>query len=285
VLNKQQWMVAGIGIVLLFSLYFFGRTTPTPKGTQAAAAAAPAAEVHEAISIDDILRQAMQRLSPEQATRVTALENSLSRGDLVTQKISVYGQLSSFWRDSARVMEPYLWYLGEKAKLENSEKNLNFAAHSYLGELRGVADHSIQRWMAIQAKDLFSRSLAINPANDSAKVGLGSTYFFGGGGDAPPMEGIMAIREVAQRDSNNVFAQFMLGYGGMVSGQLDKAAERFETVVRKDPDNLEAVFLLAETYERQDEKAKAVTWYEVARTKVKNPEIIRAVDEKIKTLK
>jgi cytochrome c-type biogenesis protein CcmH/NrfG len=99
------------------------------------------------------------------------------------------------------------------------------------------------------------------------------------------MEGIMAIREVAQRDSNNVFAQFMLGYGGMVSGQLDKAAERFETVVRKDPDNLEAVFLLAETYERLDEKAKAVKWYEVARTKVQNPEIIRAVDEKIKTLK
>jgi tetratricopeptide (TPR) repeat protein len=285
VLNKQQWIVAGAGIVLLFSLYFFGRTTPNTKGTAPAASTAPAEQSHEAVTIDDILRRACERLSPEQAARVTALENSLSRGDLVTQKISVYGQLSAFWRDSARVMEPYLWYLGEKAKLENSEKNLNFAAHSYLGELRGVADHSIQRWMAIQAKDLFSRSLAINPANDSAKVGLGSTYFFGGGGDAPPMEGIMAIREVAERDSNNVFAQFMLGYGGMVSGQLDKAAERFETVARKDPDNLEAVFLLAETYERMDEKEKAVRWYEAARTRVRNPDIIRAVDEKIKTLK
>lgn len=284
-MNKQQWIVAGSGIILLFSLYFFGRTTPNPKGTPSATSTAPAPQDHEAVTIDDILREARQRLSPEQATRVTALENSLSRGDLVSQKISVYGQLSAFWRDSARVMEPYLWYLGEKAKLENSEKNLNFAAHSYLGELRGVADHSIQRWMAIQANDLFSRSLAINPANDSAKVGLGSTFFFGGGGDAPPMEGIMAIREVAERDSNNVFAQFMLGYGGMISGQLDKAAERFETVARKDPANLEAIFLLAETYERMDEKAKAVKWYEVARAKVQNPEIIRAVDEKIKTLK
>jgi cytochrome c-type biogenesis protein CcmH/NrfG len=169
--------------------------------------------------------------------------------------------------------------------LENSEKNLNFAAHSYLEELRGVADHSIQRWMAIQAKDLFTRSLALNPANDSAKVGLGSTYFFGGGGDAPPMEGIMAIREVAERDSNNMFAQFMLGYGGMISGQLDKAAERFEAVTRKDPGNMEAVFLLAETYERLGEKEKAVRWYETARTRVTNPEIIRAIDEKIKTLK
>jgi len=139
--------------------------------------------------------------------------------------------------------------------------------------------------MAIQANALFTRSLALNPANDSAKVGLGSTFFFGGGGDAPPMQGIMAIREVAQKDSNNVFAQFMLGYGGMLSGQLDKAAERFETVARKDPSNTEAVFLLAETYERLGEKEKAVQWYEVARTRVSNPGILEALEQKIKSLK
>jgi Tfp pilus assembly protein PilF len=284
-LNKQQWIVAGSGIILLFSLYFFGRTKPQPRGTVAAAMTATDQDDHAAISIDEILSQAKQNLSPSQAARVTALENSLSRGDLVSQKIALYGTLAAYWKDSARVLEPYLWYLGEKAKLENSEKNLNFAAHSYLEELRGVADHSVKTWMAVQAKDLFTRSLALNPANDSAKVGLGSTYFFGGGGESSPMEGIMAIREVAQRDSNNMFAQFMLGYGGMISGQLDKAAERLEKVVRRDPGNVEAIFLLAETYERQGEKQKAVRWYETARSKVTNPGIITAIDEKIKSLK
>jgi Tfp pilus assembly protein PilF len=284
-LNKQQWIVAGSGVILLFILNFFGRTKPHPKGTEASVAAPTEQADHAAISIDEILRQAKQNLSPSQAARVTALENSLSRGDLVSQKIALYGTLAAYWKDSARVLEPYLWYLGEKAKLENSEKNLNFAAHSYLEELRGVADHSVKTWMAVQAKDLFTRSLALNPANDSAKVGLGSTYFFGGGGDGSPMEGIMAIREVAQRDTNNMFAQFMLGYGGMISGQLDKAVERFETVIRRDPGNIEAIFLLAETYERQGDKQKAVKWYETARSKVTNTGIINAIDEKIKTLK
>ena len=87
--------------------------------------------------------------------------------------------------------------MGEKAKLEKSEKNLNFAAQSYLEELKGVADPSLKSWMAIQAKDLFTGSLEMNPLNDSAKVGLGSTFFFGAGGAASPMEGIMKIREVA----------------------------------------------------------------------------------------
>ena len=34
--------------------------------------------------------------------------------------------------------------------------------------------------------------------------------------------------------ARNVFAQFMLGYGGMVSGQTDKAAERFKKVIELD---------------------------------------------------
>ena len=179
---------------------------------------------------------------------------------------------------------PYLWYTGEKAKLEKSEKNLNFAAHSYLEELRGVGDPSLKSWMALQAKDLFTRSLEMNPLNDSAKVGLGSTFFFGAGGDGSPMEGIMSIREVAQKDTNNMYAQFMLGYGGMISGQLDKAAERFLKVVQKDPENKEAVFLLAETYERLGNKKQAAYWFTEGQKRVTNPEVIRSDQSEVKNI-
>ena len=77
----------------------------------------------------------------------------------------------------------------------------------------------------------------------------------------------------------------MLGYGGMVSGQTDKAAERFKTVIELDPDNTEAVFLLAELYERAGKKKEAAEWYERGLKKVKNPELVKALEEKIKTLK
>ena len=268
--------------MLLFGLFFLGRTKPHAKGPVAAAPHTPTA--HAGLDIDKILTEARKKLTPSQSAKVTALENALSRGDLVTQKIQLYGQLSEFWRDSARSWLPYLWYYGEKAKLEKSEKNLNFAAHSYLEELRGVGDPELKTWMAIRANELFKLSLDLNPLNDSTKVGFGATYFFGGGGDAPPMEGIMQIREVAEKDSTNVFAQFMLGYGGIVSGQLDKATERFLSVIRNDPDNKEAVFLLAETYERQGKKKEAAYWFGEARKKVDNPEVIRAIEEKIKSL-
>lgn len=98
------------------------------------------------------------------------------------------------------------------------------------------------------------------------------------------MEGIMKIREVVARDSSNMFAQFMLGYGGLISGQFDKAAERFEKVVSAEPWNKEAIFLLAESFERAGNKVKAAYWYGIAKTKVENPEAIKAIDEKIKSL-
>ena len=99
------------------------------------------------------------------------------------------------------------------------------------------------------------------------------------------MEGILKVRGVADKNPGNVFAQFMLGYGGLVSGQTDKAIERFKAVVQLDPNHTEAIFLLAEVYERKGDKKEAVMWYEMGKKNVENPELLKALEEKIKTLK
>jgi Tfp pilus assembly protein PilF len=90
---------------------------------------------------------------------------------------------------------------------------------------------------------------------------------------------------VIEKNPDNVFAQFMLGYGGLISGQNDKAIERFKKVVSLDPENTEAIFLLAEMYEREGKKKEAIVWYEKGLTKVKNPELVKALEEKINSLK
>ena len=213
---RQQWIVAISSIILLVALYIFGRTKPYPKGETIT----PGGTASSVNTTDKILSDAKKQLNPGQLARITALENSISRGDLKNQKIELYGQLAAFWRDSVKFDPPYLWYLGEKAKLENTEKNLNFAAQSYLEEVRTVQDPATRSWMADQAQGLFTKVLELNPSNDSAKVGWGSTFFFGASGASSPMEGIMKIREVAQKDSTNMYAQFMLGYGAMMTGQF-----------------------------------------------------------------
>lgn len=284
-LKKQQWIAVSAAAVLLFATFAFGRFSPKHEGhdDHAAENAAPAEGQSAAFDITTYINQQKKGLTPSQSAYLTSLEDALTRGDLVTQKKQNFQAMSDFWKDSARSFLPFIYYYGEKAKLENSEKSLNFAAHSMLEELRGVSDPGLRVWMANEANDLFTRSLKLNPDNDSTVIGQGSTFFFGVSG--APMEGIMKIRAIAEKDPNNVFAQFMLGFGGMVSGQNDKAIERFLKVIQLDPKNSEAIFLLAELYERAGDKKKAVEWYEQGKKFVENPELMKALEEKIKSLK
>jgi lipopolysaccharide biosynthesis regulator YciM len=82
-----------------------------------------------------------------------------------------------------------------------------------------------------------------------------------------------------------MYAQLMLGVGGVVSGQLDKAIERLTRVAEKEPDNLEAIFMLAEAYERKGDNTNAVHWYAASKKYISNPQMVKEIDEKIKSLK
>jgi Tfp pilus assembly protein PilF len=99
------------------------------------------------------------------------------------------------------------------------------------------------------------------------------------------MKGIQEILEVARRDSLNMYAQLMLGLGGIESGQYDRAIPRLLKVVQFDPGNLEAVLSLSEAYERTGNTASAKTWYEAAKKMTNNPELIQAINERLRSLK
>ena len=286
-MKRQQYLVAGTGVLLLLALYFFGHTVPPQHKPEPSEAGAPGASLVKSIGLQDILQASQARLTPAQLSYVNRLQQSVVRGDVKMQQINADRQLAAFWQDSvADGFLLYAHYTGEAAKLENSEKSLTFAAQLFLQSLRGQDNPALKGWMATSAKELFEKALELNPGNDSTKVGLGASYIFGSQADNPTevMQGIQRILEVAHRDSTNMYAQFMLGLGGIESGQFDKAIERLTTVVRHQPANIEAILLLADVDERKGNKAEAIIWYGAAKKMISNPEMIKAIDQRIKTL-
>lgn len=276
-------MVAGFGVLLLLLLYFFGQTLPPHKNAEQT----PEKQGVKSIGINDILGASKSKLNPGQLAYVNRLENSVVRGDVKNQQLKAYRQLASFWKDSvSEGFLPFAYYEGEVSKLENSEKSLTFAAQLFLENLRGQEDAALKTWMANEAKDLFKQALQINPGNDSSKVGLGACYIFGSSASNPAevMQGIQQVLEVARRDSSNMYAQFMLGLGGLVSGQLDKAVDRLTTVVKHEPNNIEALLTLAQVNEEKGNKAEAVKWYEASKKLITNPSVIKEIDTRIKLL-
>ncbi|OQP66036.1 hypothetical protein A3860_15740 [Niastella vici] len=278
-MKKQQLILVGSGVTLLCLIYFFGKTIPPKKNPGAVAAATGAKE----ISFNTILEASKQQLSAAQQAYVAQLETAVVRGDVKEQQVKVYKQLAEFWKDSAHLLLPYAYYSAQASKLENSQKSLTFAAQFFLEGIRRQDNPELQRWMATEAKELFERALQIAPNNDSLKVGLGSAILFGNLGEGP-MEGIMKIREVAERDPENMYAQFMLGLGGMVSGQFDKAIDRLLKVVQHQPDNVEAILMLADAYEQHKDKANAVKWYQEGKKHISNADVVKEIDERIKLL-
>ncbi len=282
-MRKQQFLVVVLGIILLVSMYFFGRTVP-PRKKPADSSADSNVKV---LDFTQILQAYKSKLTPPQLAYVDRLEHSVVRGDVNNQQIAAYRQLAGFWKDSVREgFLPFAYYRGELSKLENSEKSLTFAAQLFLENLRGQEDPSLKSWMANEAKSLFQKALQVNPDNDSSKIGLGACYIFGSSASNPQevMQGIQQILEVARRDSTNMYAQFMLGLGGMVSGQLDNAVRRLTRVVEHQPGNVEALLTLAQVYEEKGNKAEAVKWYEASKKWIVNPAILAEIDKRIKLL-
>ncbi len=268
--------------MLFCAIYFFARTTPK-KDTNAPVAASKQ-EAAGAFDFTSYIKQVKSQLPDYQQNYLEKLENSVVRGNVKEQQVKVYHQLADFWKDTLHSLLPNAYYVALASKLENSEKSLTFAGHNFLEGLRQQQDPALKKWMATEAKELFEKALTINPNNDSTKVGLGSCYLFGNISDNP-MQGIQMLREVAERDTTNMYAQFMLAMGGMESGQFDKAAERLKKVVRNQPKNVEAILALAESLERSGNKKEAITWYQASKPFFQEKEILQEIDKRIDLLK
>ncbi|MFY7964038.1 MAG: tetratricopeptide repeat protein [Chitinophagaceae bacterium] len=278
-MRKSQIILLASGALLLLFLWVFGKTvnpnkiaqTPVPEKT------------NETLDFKAVLSSSKQRLTPWQKNKLEKLEMAAADAP-IKEKIEIYNQLSNFWKDSARTYEPYLFYIAEAAKLENSEKSLTFAAQQFTSSLLEVADPSIQNWLATNAKVLFNRALAINPNNDSSKIGLGACYILGNISDNP-MEGILPVKDLATKHPDNLFAQLVLGLGGKKSGQFDKAIERFLIIVEKQPSNIVIVLQLAECYEMKHDKINAAIWYKKAVDMINNADIKKEIEKRISDLK
>jgi len=280
--KKQQTILVSAALALFIVIFFFGKTIPDKKPVPKPASTTEAAESN-ALSVTQLLAEARKKLTVDQVNYINELEKGVSRGDIKKQQIEANKHLASFWGDSVHQHILGAYYLGEAAKLENSEKNLNFAARLFLSDLATEENPALQKWMGLQAKALLDKSLELNPDNDSAKVGIGFCYLFGNISEAP-MAGIQLIREVLQKNPHNVYAHMVLGAAGIRSGQFDKAIEHFDDILKVQPENLEAIFNLAETYDRKGDKPNAIKWYTVAKERINVPEAKKEIEARIKAL-
>ena len=279
-MKKPQAFVVIIALLLLGSLYFLA-----PRSSKDQKAIANNSTENQLVTNQSIIESAKTNLSAEQKISLLSIENQLTRSKNASDSLNYTIKLAKFWADSANRLAPYLYYTYSAALLENSEKSLTFAAQQIINNLiTPDAPPALQPWMAGNAKVLLEKALEMNPNNDSATINLGACYLFGNISDNP-MQGILKVKQVVDKNPQNAYGQFILALGGKKSGQYDKAIERFLIVAQVDPSNLEAMVHLAECYELTNKKEEAIQWYTKVRDLVNIPDAKTALTKRIKELK
>jgi tetratricopeptide (TPR) repeat protein len=278
-LNTKQYAVIVIAFTLIGTIYFFGNRKYPMKKIMVAQ--------QNSITVESLLQQAENQLNNPQKNQLQKLQAELLHAGTDSAKIVQYEALIDFWGREVNNEELAVWYFAQKAKLENSEKYLTFAANFILNNcITDDGDPFKRGFKAKQAKELFEKALLLNPEKDSLIIGLGGCYMLGGGGSASPMDGISKVLGIVRKDSTNAYAHKMLGYGNLQNGQTNQALERFIKAYNYNKEDIGLVPYIALLSKKLGKTAQANLWLE--KTKLvfaDKPELVKKFETEFQSSK
>lgn len=276
-----------IALALTAFIYWGGNTVPPaktagPTGQRPTGGVmAPGPNTVKAASFDSIYAASLKQLPKTAADSVTSIENGIKAMRDSSRMASSFLQLAHIWDvNNKPAVAGYFGALA--AKLENSEKKLNFAGQFFLELMHDAGSQSVQLWEAQEAIDCFKRSLAINPANDTTKIALATGYIEGTG---ETMQGVQLLLGITREKPENLPANMMLGKMAIQSAQYDKAIKRLEDLLKIYPNNAEAMYFLAEAYKGKGDKQKAIELFEQCKRIVNKKAFSDDIDKYINSFK
>ena len=276
--NQFLFLLVAIGLIGL--IYFFGSTKPPQNTTSKTADHANTEAISATFSFDSLKTVFLNQMNTKNASTITNLEKQLTNSTTALQS-GVYDTLVRLWK-AADKLNMAAYYFGEKAKLENSEKNLNFAGQLHLDLMHEAPYQGLQIWEAKQAISCFDQSLQSNPNNDTVKMALASCFIQGVG---ETMKGVQILLGIVKEHPDHVPANILLGKMAVQSQQFDKAIVRLERLKTIEPKNTEVLYFLAEAYKGKGEKEKAIVLFEQCKKLVNNPAFSKDIDTYITSFK
>ncbi len=281
--------IALVSATALIALLYWGGNTVPPKKQDVAAMQRPSSggavaqgpNTMKPASLDSIIAASKAQLPKTVADTALTIENEIKATRDSSRMASVFLRLSQVYLRNKQ-LPAAAYYRGVAAKLENSEKSLTFAAQFFLQLMENESTPSMQHWAAAEAVTCLEQCQKLNPDNEETKLSLATALIEGG---REPMRGVQILLAITREKPNDIPANMLLGRMSIQSGQFEKAVGRFETVLKIEPENKEALYFLAQAYEGKGDKKKAIELLEKCKKVVNNPEFSKDIDQHINSLK
>lgn len=271
-MNYKHYLAIGLCVLALVVVYLFGNTKKPKDLSKNKAPMQQDAGANA--DIETTLKTVNSQLGKDTLAIITTLLKDPSNSKNIDSVAHLYN-LSGFSGVAS-------YYLFEHAKKKNDlatwvkagDQNYQAAMILNTPETSGLLFQN--------AIECFKKATELAPENTSYKVRLAQCYM---DGTQDAMSGVTILRDIVNKDSNNVEAQFTLGRFGIVSQQYDKAIKRLEKVVSLQPSNVDAYLLMAEAYEKMGDKKSAIKALESAKKLIKDPAFSKEIADYINHLK
>ncbi|MEK7256661.1 MAG: tetratricopeptide repeat protein [Bacteroidota bacterium] len=250
-MNKAQWLVVSLAVAVFLALYLGFDTKPGKH--QEIENKRSLAQTSTDISV--LLMEAKVGMSAQASATVLGLEAELDKAPSDSLKAELYKQLSSAWYGFEK---PAIagFYAEKAAELLKNEEAWSIAGTTYSICLQKEEEEKIRSFCTQHAVQALENAASLNPSNPQHKVNLALVYTENPPQDNP-MKGVLMLRELNEQYPKNHAILTQLGRLAIKTGQFDRAVQRLEEALSVEPEDPNAICLLAKAYESVGNAAKA----------------------------
>ena len=150
-------------------------------------------------------------------------------------------------------------YAEEIVLINQGSKSYKYAADIYFSIFSATQDPIWVSSSAEKARNYYQEVLKSDSNNLAVSNNLAMTYAV----SETPMQAVLILRGVLAKDPANKDAIFNLGMLSVRSGQLDKALQRFNSLIEMDSKNWKAHLYLGLVYKEQNKNMEANKAFEM----------------------
>lgn len=273
--NKGALTLSVLAVVVIGFLYF-GNFSTSNKTKE---------EVGHAHSGEDISFEGFEEAQigslqdkQDQSTAIM-LKNKWSGSKTDAEKSAVAHDAARFWSERSPELAAYYHYLA--SDIENNVDELIFAGDQLYTQFRTSDKMEIKNNLINFAILSYESALKLRSDDYSLKLRMGEAYLEG---MVEPMKGVGLLKEVVEKDPENLKALILLGRFSVISGQYERAKEHLDKALAISPTNTEAMYFMAFTQEGLGNKDKAIELFELLKKIIDNPDFNEEIDHFIKEL-
>jgi lipopolysaccharide biosynthesis regulator YciM len=261
-LKRPQIVAIAVAILAVVLLLLLPRTAELKSESE---------EISRDDQMIDYVDLAMNELNENDKIIYGEIRSRIEATEDPMQKINWLDSMSHFWESRNQLLLS-ADYLHDVAEIIADKPSYFIAGDKYFEAFNALKDE--QKVIALnKAISSYEAILVLNPEDMEAMTSLGVCYVEGAAtlGEAP-MKGIGILRQVLEKDPENINALINLGYFAAKSGQFEKAIERFNRVIEIDPEFTDAYLYLSDAYMQMGNKEEGIRYLEKFKEFIQDPE-------------